>query len=171
MPAVNNVTRFLDSRKIAYHVYETPAEKLGALETARFLNVPPELVFKTIVVTREKPKKPLLAVVPGPWNVDLKLLAAALGEKKVHLPTEREAEQLTGLQAGGISPLALLNKGFQVVVDSSARQYPEIHVSGGQRGLNIRLEVADLIKLTNARVAAICHESSPAANSTRGQAG
>ncbi len=155
MSTVNNVTRFLDSRKVSYTAFETPAEKLGARETAEFLNVPPEKVFKTIVVTREKPRKPILAVIPGTNTVDLKLLAACLGEKKVHLPTEREAEQLSGLQAGGISPLALINKGFQVVVDSTAQNYLEIHVSGGQRGLNIRLPVADLIKLTNARLARI----------------
>lgn len=159
MSVKNNVTRLLDSRKITYQAYETPPEKLGALETARILNVQPELVFKTIVVSREKPKKPLLALVPGPWNVDLKLLAAALGEKKVHLPTEREAEQLTGLQAGGISPLALLNKGFQVVIDTSAQNLNEIHISGGQRGLNIKLAVSDLVKLTNARIASLCQES------------
>jgi Cys-tRNA(Pro)/Cys-tRNA(Cys) deacylase len=155
MSIVNNVTRFLDSRKVSYTAFETPTEKLGALETADFLGVSPETVFKTIVVTREKPKKPVLAVIPGPSSVDLKLLAAFLGEKKVHLPTEREAEQLTGLQAGGISPLALIHKGLQVVIDSTARDYPEIHVSGGQRGLNIKLPVGDLIKLTNARVAHI----------------
>ena len=162
MSTVNNVTRFLDSHKVSYTAFETPTEKLGALETSQFLNVPPETVFKTIVVTRDKrsspvdkPRKPILAVIPGTNTVDLKLLAACLGEKKVHLPTEREAEQLTGLQAGGISPLALINKGFQVVVDSAAQDYPEIHVSGGQRGLNIRLPVADLIKLTNARLAPI----------------
>lgn len=156
MSNVNNVTRFLDSRKVSYVAFETPVEKLGALETAEFLHVLPETVFKTIVVTREKPKKPILAVIPGPSSVDLKLLAAFLGEKKVHLPTEREAEQLTGLQAGGISPLALINKGFQVVIDSAAQDYSEIHVSGGQRGLNIKLPVADLFKLTNARIAGIC---------------
>jgi Cys-tRNA(Pro)/Cys-tRNA(Cys) deacylase len=153
MPTVNNVTRFLDSHKVSYAAFETPAEKLGALETAQFLNVPAEAVFKTIVVTRDKPRKPILAVIPGTNVVDLKLLAAFLGEKKVHLPTEREAEQLTGLQAGGISPLALINKGFQVVIDVAAQDYPEIHVSGGQRGLNIRLPVTALIKLTNARLA------------------
>ncbi len=169
MPTVNNVTRFLDSHKITYQVYETSAEKLGALETAEFLNVEPELVFKTIVVTREKPKKPLLAVVPGPSNVDLKLLATAMNEKKVYLPTEREAEGLTGLQAGGISPLALLNKGFQVVLDSSAQKFPEIHISGGQRGLNVKLSVADLIKLTNARVVPICQESNPPTKSLLAQ--
>jgi len=155
MSPINNVTRFLDSRKISYMAFETPVEKLGALETAEFLNVSPETVFKTIVVTRDKPKKPILAVIPGPNSVDLKLLAAFLGEKKVYFPTEREAEQLTGLQAGGISPLALINKGFQVLIDSAAQNYEEIHVSGGQRGLNVKLPVADLIRLTNARVALI----------------
>lgn len=155
MATVNNITRLLDSRKISYTVFETPAEKLGALEAAQFLNVSLEVVFKTIVVTRDKGKKPILALIPGSRTVDLKLLAAFLGEKKVHLPTEREAEQITGLQAGGISPLALINKGFQVVIDSLVEAYAEIHISGGQRGLNIRLPVVDLIKLTNARIASI----------------
>ena len=155
MPPVNNVTRFLDSRKVSYTAFETPPEKLGALEVAHLLGVEPASVFKTIVVTREKPRKPLLVVVPGSSSVDLKLLASALGEKKVHLPTEREAEQLTGLQAGGISPLALINKGFQVVIDSSAQDFPQIHISGGQRGINIRLSPADLGRLTNARFAAV----------------
>ena len=155
MPPVNNVTRLLDSQKVSYTAFETPVEKMGARETAAFLQAPLEQVFKTIVVTRDKPKKPVLAVIPGDSVVDLKPLAAFLGEKKVHLPAEREAEGLTGLQAGGISPLALINKGFQVVLDSSAQDYSEIHISGGQRGVNIRLPVADLIRLTKARLASI----------------
>ena len=155
MATVNNITRLLESRKIEYQAYETPAEKLSALEVAQLLGVSPDVVFKTIVVTREKGKKPILAVIPGHATVDLKLLAVFLGEKKVFLPTEREAEQITGLQAGGISPLALLNKGFQVVIDSLAQNYSEIHISGGQRGLNIKLSVNDLIQLTGARVTSI----------------
>ena len=157
MPVTNNVTRLLDSRKITYTAYDlpAPAAKLGALEAAHLLNVEPASVFKTIVVTCEKPKKPLLVVVPGTSTVDLKLLASALGEKKVHLPTEREAEQLTGLQAGGISPLALINKGFRVVIDSSAKNFSEIYISGGQRGLNIKMPLAELVKLTNAHLATV----------------
>jgi|SRR5215207_2989167 len=155
MATVNNITRLLDSRKIIYQVYETPVEKLSALEVAQLLDVSPNVIFKTIVVTREKGKKAILAIIPGPATVDLKLLALFLGEKKVSLPTEREAEQITGLQAGGISPLALINKGFQVVIDSLAQIHSEIHISGGQRGLNIKLSVNDLIKLTSARVSSI----------------
>jgi len=152
----NNVTRFLDSRKIAYTAYDLPAEKLGAEETARILGVPLEIVFKTIVVLREKPGKPILAVVPGTGEVNLKAVASALGEKKVYLPTQVEAEKITGLQAGGISLLALVNRGFTVLVDCSALAHELIHISGGQRGLNIRLAVKALIELTNARTADIC---------------
>jgi Cys-tRNA(Pro)/Cys-tRNA(Cys) deacylase len=121
------------------------------------MGVLPEQVFKTIVIVREK-KKPVLAVIPGPRVVDLKLLAAFLAEKKVSLPTEREAEQLTGLQAGGISPLALINKGFQVVIDSAAQGYDQIYISGGQRGLDIQLPVNDLMRLTNARLGNISRQ-------------
>jgi Cys-tRNA(Pro)/Cys-tRNA(Cys) deacylase len=84
-----------------------------------------------------------------------------LGEKKVRLPTQREAEQLTGLQAGGISALALINRGFQVIIDHSAQQHAFIHVSGGKRGLNIRLAAVDLANLTRARFGEISHPGSP----------
>jgi Cys-tRNA(Pro)/Cys-tRNA(Cys) deacylase len=85
----------------------------------------------------------------------LKKLDKAVGEKKVYLTTQKEAEGLTKLQAGGISPLALINRGFQAVIDQSAQGHGEIHISGGQRGLNIRLPVQDLVKLTRARLAEI----------------
>jgi Cys-tRNA(Pro)/Cys-tRNA(Cys) deacylase len=151
----NNITRLLDQRKIAYTAFELPAEKLGAVEAAQYLGVSPGLVYKTIVVTREAKGKPILAVVPGDREVDLKALANAVGEKKVHLPTEREAERLTGLQAGGISPLALLNRGYQVVIDSTAQFISEFYISGGQRGLNILMAPSALASLTNARFAGV----------------
>ena len=153
----NNVTRFLDQKKIQYTLFELPEKKLGAVLTAELLDVPLSTIYKTIVVKRTGRGKPILAVVPGTEEIDLKALAKAVGEKKVILATEKEAEALTNLQAGGISPLALLNRGFQVVVDGSIHEHTEIHISGGQRGMNIRLPAADLIQLTSARIAKISH--------------
>lgn len=145
---VNNVIRMLESRKIAFQAFETPIEELGAQGTAEFLKIPINLIYKTIVVKRESSGKPVLAIVPGNCRVDLKLLAAFLGEKKLLLTTKDEAEKLTGLQTGGISPLALINKGFTMILDETAREHETIHISGGMRGLNIRLPVKDLIEIT-----------------------
>jgi len=154
----NNITRLLDLQHIPYHLYEFPAQKFSAIEVARILQVDPQTVYKTIVVMRHAKSRPILAVIPGPLEVDLKALAKATGEKKVCLPTEKDAEKLTGLQAGGISPLALLNKGFQVILDTSVQVHSEIIISGGQRGLNIRMPVSALIDLTQARIAPIARE-------------
>lgn len=151
----NNVTRMLESRGIPYQAFELPIEKIGAIEAAQILGIDPELVFKTIVVERKVGAKPILALVPGPREVNLKALARSLNEKKVHLATQKGAEQLTGLKVGGISPLALINRGFDVVVDRAAEAHEQIYVSGGQQGLNVRLPTKDLIDLTHAKTAAI----------------
>lgn len=151
----NNITRLLDSREIPHKIFELSIEKHSALETAQILAVPPEIVFKTIVIVRQGKRKPILAIIPGPNEVNLKALAKALNEKKLSLPTEKEAEQITGLQSGGISPLGLLNRGFQMALDLSAKSHEEIHISGGQRGLNIRLPVKALIDLINPKIAHI----------------
>ncbi len=155
MTASNNVTRMLEAKKVKFEAFEIPAEKLSALEVAELLKVDPFSVFKTIVVKRGKPGKPILAIVPGPLEVDLKKLADTVDEKKVFIPTMKEAEELTGLLAGGISALALINKGFQVLIDKSASELESVMVSAGQRGLQVRLAPGDLAKLVNARFADI----------------
>jgi Cys-tRNA(Pro)/Cys-tRNA(Cys) deacylase len=153
---VNNVTRFLDSRKIPFTVFELPSEKIGADALAELLDVPGEIVFKSIVILRKVPGKPILAVVPGNHDVNLKKLAKILAEKKVSPATQREAEKLTNLKAGGISPLALINRGFEIIIHGSVNDLEEIHISGGELGVNIRLPSQDLINLTGARIADIC---------------
>ncbi|MBN2046125.1 MAG: aminoacyl-tRNA deacylase [Anaerolineales bacterium] len=158
MTVTNNVTRMLDARKVKYTAHVLPEEKLGAKQAAQLIGVPSEVVFKTIVAVRATPGKPILAVIPGDQELNLKLLAKSIGDKKVKLASHQQAESLTGLQTGGISPLALINKGFQVLVDSSALSHPAIFVSGGQRGLNIEITPQDLLAITSARTAALCSD-------------
>ncbi len=151
----NNITRMLDSKKVPFEAFELPSEKLSAEETATLLGVAPSVVYKTIVTRRDQPGKYVLAVVPGDREVSLKKLAIALQQKKMQMLTQQEAEKVTGLLTGGISPLALINRGFQVVLDEFVLNQTQIHISGGQRGLNIRLSPADLIRLINAKIATI----------------
>jgi Cys-tRNA(Pro)/Cys-tRNA(Cys) deacylase len=143
--------RLLEGKKVAYQVHEFPVSERDAAVVAQELGVPAEQVFKTLVVTRP-PKKPMLVMIPADRQLDLKKMAKAVGEKKVKMAGHAEAESLTGLQVGGISALALVNKGFAVFLDKSAEQFDQIYVSAGQRGLDIQLGVKDLMKVTQARL-------------------
>lgn len=150
-----NSMRLLESRKIPYRAttYDTSGEFHSATDAAGLLQVPVNAVYKTLVVLREQHSKgkPILALIASNRELDLKALAKSLGEKKLRMATQREAESLTGLQVGGISALALLNRGFQVCIDEPALLLDKIHVSAGQRGVDIELRVQDLVALTQAK--------------------
>jgi Cys-tRNA(Pro)/Cys-tRNA(Cys) deacylase len=154
MKQKTNSMRLLESRHIAYRVHEFSTEIRSAEDAAQVMGARPSQVFKTLVVLRER-GRPLLVIVPGNKALDLKLLAKAAGEKKLHMATHKEAEALTGLEVGGISALALLNKGFDVYADEAILSLPEVYVSAGQRGINLSLRPQDLLQVTRARVAAV----------------
>ena len=155
MPITNNVTRMLTAKGVAFEAHELPEEKLGGIEAASLLNVDPNQMFKTIVALRPDGGKPVLALVPSPRQLELKSVGRLLGGKKLQLATLAEAEKLTGLQAGGISPLALIGKGFEVVIDIYALSLEKIYLSGGQRGLNVSMTPQVVIELTHAKTGEI----------------
>lgn len=150
----NNVTRFLDSQKVRYEVrtYDYEAGIHSAVEVAQSVGLPQNQVYKTLVALADDPKrKPMLVIVPGPETLDLKVLAKAVNVKKAKMAAHDEAERLTGLLTGGISALALINKGFDVYLDDRALSFETIAVSAGQRGAQVLLPVKDLVRLTRAR--------------------
>ncbi len=146
-----NAMRALDRRGIAY----TPITFSPAIHSgdgvATVIGEPAARVFKTLVVLRER-GGPLLVITRSDRELDLKRCAATVGEKRVRMASQMEAEALTGLLVGGISALALLGKGFTVYLDSSAMHWDELYVSAGQRGINLRLRPTDLIHVTGAQV-------------------
>ena len=160
----NNVTRLLKAKKIPFEIFVIPDGKRSAQETAEILNVPIGWVYKTIVLRPAPPGKVILAVIPANKTADLKLIAKFLNEKKLEFPSPNEAEKITGLQTGGISALALLNKGFRILIDKSVEELDWLHVSGGQRGLNIKLRVQDFLDLTHAKIGIFSKQSDQTEN-------
>ncbi len=147
-----NAMRVLDARKIDYTGLEYDPAIHSDHGVSEALSVPAAQVFKTLVVMRERGRS-ILVMVPSDRELDLKKMAAAVGEKRVRMASQREAESKTGLLVGGIGVLALLDKGFDVYLDAAAQQFDQILVNGGQRGINLQLKVSDLIDVTRAKIA------------------
>jgi Cys-tRNA(Pro)/Cys-tRNA(Cys) deacylase len=160
-----NAMRLLEGKRVVYTAlrWTYAVDQHAAGDVAEQLGLPPAQVFKTLVVLSPAPKaRPLLVIVGGDREVDLKKLAAAAAEKKLAMATQREAETLTGLQVGGISALALLNRGFRIYLDAAAEDWETLVVSAGQRGVSVQLGVADLVKVTGARIADVSRPLSSA---------
>ena len=142
--------KVLEGKKVVYEAVTYPDTERDAGAVAQALGVSPSQVFKTLVVTRPS-GKPLLVMLPADRQLDLKQLAQAVGEKKLKMAAHREAEALTGLQVGGISALALLYRPFVMYLDTAAQKYEHIYISAGKRGINLKVGVKDLMKVTKAR--------------------
>jgi Cys-tRNA(Pro)/Cys-tRNA(Cys) deacylase len=158
-----NAMRMLDKHHITYITFTYPDTIQSANEVATLLGVAPDSVFKTLVVLADERRR-LLIMVPGNRELDLRMVAQAVGAKDARMAPQREAERLTGLKVGGISPLALLDKHFEMYLDRSSAGLDELFINGGRRGINLRLRVADLLAVTGARI--IQATSEPTRNST-----
>jgi Cys-tRNA(Pro)/Cys-tRNA(Cys) deacylase len=155
-----NAQRLLETRGVPHEALTYDPSLHSAVEVAAALGVPAERVYKTLVVLPETPAaRPLLVMLAGPHELDLWLLARETGYKAVRMAPRRAAEQLTGLQVGGIGALALTHRRFAVYLDRTALAHDWILVNGGRRGLQLRLAVTDLVRLTGARVIAATAEA------------
>ena len=146
-----NAMRALDQRRIAYTPFYYSDTIHSAAEVAPLLGVSASEVFKTLVALTDDGRQ-LLIITPGDRELDLRLVARGVGAKAVHMALQREAERLTGLKVGGISPLALLGKHFEVYLDAPGAALERLYINGGQRGVTLHLRVADLLAVTGARV-------------------
>jgi Cys-tRNA(Pro)/Cys-tRNA(Cys) deacylase len=148
-----NAIRLLDAKRVAYDALSYDPDLHSAVAVAEALGVPAAQVYKTLVVLREEPRsKPLLVMIAGPDELDMRVLARSIDAKAVRMAPQKEAERLTGLLVGGIGALALVNKPFEPCIERAALAHDWVLVNGGRRGLNLRVAVEDLIRLTEARV-------------------
>lgn len=153
-----NAARILDQLKIPYELreYAVDPQDLAAESVAAKVGMPPEQVFKTLVVRGER-NGVALAVIPGNYELDFKALAQAMGDKKVEMVPLKEVQPLTGYIRGGVTALGC-KKDYPVVVDETVILWETISISAGQRGTQIILAPDDYINATGAVVAEIAHE-------------
>jgi Cys-tRNA(Pro)/Cys-tRNA(Cys) deacylase len=155
MAGQTRATQLLARERVPFTVHPYPhdprADSFG-LEAAQALGVPAERIFKTLVAAVGS--RLTCGVVPVAGRLDLKALAAAVGGKRAELAEAAAAERVTGYVVGGISPLGQRTR-LSIVIDSSALTFETVFVSAGQRGLQVELAPADLVRLTGATLAPI----------------
>lgn len=142
-----NVIRKLDQQKIPY-TEMTLAEDFqpqSSEDIANILGINPDQQFKTLV-THGKSKNHYVFLVPVNHELDLKLAAAAVKEKNIHMIPQKDLEPLTGYVHRGCSPIGM-KKAFPTVIDASAKNFDTIIFSAGKRGFLVEVPVNELDKV------------------------
>ena len=151
LPAMKtNAMRILDTLGISYEIreYEVDPDDLSAERIARDIGLPPEQVFKTLLITGG-PNLYRFAVIPGDAELDFKKLARAAGLRKAEMAPLKDVQPLTGYIRGGVT-LFGARKPYPVYIDETAILYDKISVSAGARGTQLILAPQDYLRAAQA---------------------
>ena len=144
-----NAARILDSQGIKYELleYEVDESDLSAVAVAEKLNQNIDQVFKTLVLRGDK-SGIFVCIIPGAEELDLKKAAQLSGNKSAAMIPMKDILNVTGYIRGGCSPIGM-KKNYPTFIDESCLLYDYIFVSAGIRGLQLKIEPEDLIKVTS----------------------
>lgn len=147
-----NAARLLDAKSIHYEFveYEVDETDLSATNLAKKIGENIEQIFKTLVLRGDKTGV-FVSVIPGNAEVDLKKAAKISGNKNCAMVQQKELLPLTGYIRGGCSPLGM-KKTYPIYIHETCQLFGHIFISAGQRGLQLKINPEDLIKVTGAVV-------------------
>ncbi len=153
-----NAARYLDSLGVAYELreYEVDLDDLSAETVAAKVGLPPEQVFKTLVLRGDR-NGICLAVVPGNTEVDAKALARLTGDRKMELVPLKQVQPLTGQIRGGVTAIAQTH-GYPVYVDETVELFNIIAVSAGVRGTQLLMSPSDYLQSVTGTLGSIARD-------------
>ncbi len=136
--------------------YETIACRPDQADTAVFCEVfgiPFEQSVNTILVASKKePKSYAACLVLANTRLDVnRTVRKEMGVRKCSFASHDEAEALTGMMSGGVTPFDLPPE-VPVLIDARIVGDELMWLGGGSRSLKVGVKADDLSQLPNARV-------------------
>lgn len=150
-----NAMRILDSMKIKYQVleYDMPDDLNDdiALHSSKILGIPTELVYKSIIMVNSQ-KQYFVFCLPAEFNISLKKARELTQSNSIDLMKTQNILALTGYVRGGVSPIGMKRK-FPTFISDLAQLEDYIYVSGGLRGITLKIKPSDLCLACSAEFA------------------
>ncbi len=120
---------------------------------AAAMGVPPEQIFKSILF-QSPAGRCVLVVASGNARVDVRRVEALTGIVNLKLAKPDVVFAKTGYPAGGTPPVGHRER-IPVIVDSRVAAHPWGYAGGGRPELLVKIQAADIVRLTGATVADI----------------
>lgn len=151
-----NAMRLLDKAKVSYtpFYYTLPEGPFSGELVCEILGISSNLSFKTLCACGER-KGIAVFVIPISGELDLKAAARSLGDKAVRLVAVKDLLSLTGYERGSVSPVGM-KKRYPVFIDASAQSLDTMYISGGIKGITLRLSPDALTSYLGSSYAPLC---------------
>ena len=154
--ATEELTRVLDKAGVPYELIPHAHTETAAAE-AKALGLASSEVAKTLVVAT--PSGYVRTVLSASSRLDLRKVRTLLqGGKRIHLAGEEDlARDYPEFELGAVPPLGGARRD-SVLIDGRLAERDALVLEAGSHEHSVRLQTADLLRLTDAQVADICQD-------------
>ena len=143
-----NAMRILESLGLQYEImqYDISDETNEdiALYSSRVLGLPAEQVYKTIIMENQD-REHFVFCLPAGFTISLKKAREITCSSSIDLMKTDKLLALTGYVRGGVSPLGMKRK-FPTYICELAQLEDHVYVSGGLRGVSLKVTPSDLAR-------------------------
>lgn len=147
------VISILDGLGIKYEIINIDRQYADTADFCREYDYPLENCGNTIIVSsRKEPKQFSVCVVKGSTRLDVnRTVRKLMGVRRLSFASTEDTMKLTGMEIGGVTPLALPDS-VQIYVDSLVMNLEFVILGSGSRCSKISISPIVFRKLENMKV-------------------
>jgi len=144
-----NAMRQLEKFNIEYEEieYDLEGKFKSAADVAKKTHLDPGHMLKTLA-TISKSNNINIYVIPADETLDMKKCAKIAGEKSISILPTKNLKKEVGYQRGETTALAM-KKDFPIFIEKSVENFPYVIISGGKKGISIKLNPKDFAKASS----------------------
>jgi prolyl-tRNA editing enzyme YbaK/EbsC (Cys-tRNA(Pro) deacylase) len=152
-PTVRRVQEALQALGLGHEIVDLGLSARTAADAATAVGCRVDQIAKSLVFRLRESGRPLLVVTSGAHRVDEAKVGALVGESLQRADATFVRTQ-TGFAIGGVAPIGHTGP-VVTLIDEHLLTFPEIWAAAGHPNMVFRLRPADLVTMTQGRVAAV----------------
>ncbi|MFO1257536.1 MAG: YbaK/EbsC family protein [Gammaproteobacteria bacterium] len=135
-------------------VLELPNSTRSALDAASAIGCNMAQIVKSLIFRTKRTEKPILLLVSGPNQVDIKTIEDCVGESITKADADFVRE-VTGFAIGGIPPVGHKNAIDFIYIDQDLLELDEVWAAAGTSNAVFCIKSQDLFMATSANIVSL----------------
>jgi Cys-tRNA(Pro) deacylase len=156
----DGLIRWLDELGVRAELIVSELQMPTVELAAAAIGVDPNQIVKTLLF-RDRGGNFARVIASGPRRIDRALLAAIAGLDRPKMASAEMVLEITGWPAGGVAPVGSRTE-IPTFIDQSVMEWDVVFGGGGTELTLLRLQPADIARLTNATIADLVGKPVPA---------
>lgn len=137
------LSEFIESNNLEAKKISCRQQVFTVKQACEEMKCAPEEIVKSVLFV-DAGKNAFLAIVLGNDRVSVKKLEEAVESNSLRIASEKQVEEITGYEAGGVPPISVF--GVRTIIDKKVMEKQSVIAGGGDEMHLLRISTKELLE-------------------------